>query len=395
VTETKDFAVVCVSRQDWATPLPTNRQQIMSRAAKRGHPVLFVETGGQLGRHIWQLVAAPGRASLARRLLATDHVAPGITVRKAVTAAPWAQKYRAANKVNARLTAPVIRALGRRLGAPVVLWLYDPCAFELVGSCGEALAVYDCVDDYAEQVGGDTGRRAFVAEADAEAARRSDLVFATTEALFERQKKRNPRAFLVPNGADYDHFAAVPEGARAPELRSLPGPVVGFAGNLTDDKVDFALLERLADSRPEWSVALIGPAEARAEASVERLARRANVTWLGAKSYEELPGYVAAFDVALIPYRNSAYTRNCSPLKVYEYLAAGKPVVATGVPVLGALEPDVVLAQGLDDLLEAVEMALAPVQNGAVARRQAVAARNTWETRTERLLGLVAERLAA
>ena len=392
--ETKDFAVVCVSRQEWATPLPTNRQQIMSRAAKRGHPILFVETGGQLGRHILQIVAAPDRASLARRLLATEHVAPGIRVRKAVTAAPWAQKYRAANRVNARLTAPVLRALGRKLGAPVVLWLYDPCAFELVGACGEALAVYDCVDDYAEQVGSDARRRAFVAEADAEAARRSDLVFATTEELFERQKKRNAHAFLVPNGADYEHFAGVTEGSRARELVSLPGPVVGFAGNLTESKVDFGLLERLADARPEWSLALIGPADATARPSLERLAERANVTWLGPKRYADVPRYVAAFDVALIPYRTNAYTKNCSPLKVYEYLAAGKPVVATGVPALGSLEPDVVLAQSLDGLLEGVESGLAPARNGAVARRKALAARNTWETRTERLLGLVAERLA-
>jgi glycosyltransferase involved in cell wall biosynthesis len=390
-----NFAIVCVSRQDWHTPLPTNRQQIMVRAARRGHPVLFVETGGQLGRHAWSLLARPERASLARRLLTTEDVAPGIRVRKALTPAPWSQGSRGASAVNARLTAPLIRALGRRLGAPVVLWLYDPCAFDLIGACGEELAVYDCVDDYAEQVGANARRRRFVAEADAEVARRAGLVFATTDGLFERQRRRNVNTHLVPNGADYDHFASVGEGSEAPEALALGRPLVGFAGNLTLEKVDFALLERFTEARPSWTIALVGPADARARPAVERLASRPNVAWLGPKPYEDLPRYVAAFDVGLIPYRSNAYTRNCSPLKVYEYLAAGKPVVATGVPSLSSMEPDIVLTDGAEGFAAAVEDALAPSQNGAIARRRALAARNTWETRAERLLQLVSERLEA
>lgn len=389
------FPIVCVSRQEWHTPLPTNRQQIMTRAAQRGHSVLFLETGGQLGRHVWSLAGGPGRTSLARRLLATESVAPGIRVRKALTLAPWGQAYRGANAVNARLTSPLVRALGRRLGGPFVLWLYDPCAFELVGSCGEALAVYDCVDDYAEQVGSDARRKRFVAEADAEAARRSALVFATTEGLFERQRSRNTNTHLVPNGADYDHFAGVRAGSEAQEALALGHPLVGFAGNLTEEKVDFALLERLAEARPDWTLALVGPADERARPAVERLARRSNVAWLGPQSYDEVPRYVAAFDVGLIPYRTNAYTRNCSPLKVFEYLAAGKPVVATGVPVLGSMEPDVVLADGVEDLCAAIERALVSSQNGAVARRRSLAAKNTWDTRADRLLELAAERLGA
>ena len=115
---------------------------------------------------------------------------------------------------------------------------------------------------------------------------------------------------------------------------------------------------------------------------------------LGFRPYDELPAYVGGFSVGVIPYRATAYTRNCSPLKVYEYLAAGKAVVASGVPDLGGMEPDVALAEGAEEFVAAVEAALAAESPEAVARRRELAEKNTWEARTERLLDLVGGRLA-
>jgi glycosyltransferase involved in cell wall biosynthesis len=385
------FTIVCVSRQDWDTGLPTNRQQIMQRAAERGHQVLFVESGGHLSRHLWRLVTGPQRASLARRLFGSESPSGSIKVEKALTIAPWGQKFPLANRVNSRLTAMRIRR-AKSLSSPRILWLYDPTAFELVGRVGEDFTVYDVVDDYAEQVGPDERRRRFVASADGEAAARSEVVFATTAELYERQLMRNPNTHLVRNGADYDHFAHA-NGA-PDEVSALPGPVIGFAGNLTAEKVDFDLLEAVARARPDWSIALVGPVAVNARSAYERLAVLPNVHGLGFRRYEDLPGYVSAFDVGVIPYGANDYTRNCSPLKVFEYLAAGKPVVASGVPTLGGMEPDVVLADGPDSFVAAVEAAIADDSPAAVARRRDLAKTNTWETRTERLLELVDGRLA-
>ncbi len=386
------FSIVCVSRQDWNTGLPTNRQQIMRRAAERGHRVLFVESGGHLGRHLWRLATGPGRGSLARRLFGGEQAADGITVEKAVTLAPWGQKFELANRINSRLTGLRVRRAARGLERPRILWLYDPTAFELVGRAGEELTVYDCVDDYAEQVGPDERRRRFVAEADEEAASRSQVVFATTQGLFERQSARNPETHLVRNGADYAHFSRA--NGTASELRSLSGPVIGFAGNLTSEKVDFDLLEAVARARPAWTLVLVGPAAEDARARIGRLAELANVHVLGFRPYHKLPAYVGGFSAGLIPYRASAYTRNCSPLKVFEYLAAGKPVVASGVPELAEMGPDVSLAEGADEFVAAIERALADDGREAVARRRALAEENTWDARTERLLDLVGGRLA-
>ena len=386
------FSIICVSRQEWHAGLPTNRQQIMIRAAQRGHRVLFVESGGHLARHLWRLVAGSNRGSVARRLFGGEQPHEAITVEKAVTLVPWGQKFPLANRINSRLTGARIRRAARGLDGPKILWLYDPTAFELVGRVGEDMTVYDVVDDYAEQVGPDARRRRFVAAADEAAASSSQVVFATTNGLYERQVARNPETHLVRNGADFAHFSHT--NGTAPEVGALAGPVIGFAGNLTAEKVDLDLLEAAARLRPEWSFVLVGPPAENARAGLRRLEGLGNVHVLGFRPYDELPAYVSGFSVGVIPYRSTAYTRNCSPLKVFEYLAAGKAVVASGVPELGGMEPDVALADGAEAFVAAVESALAADSSDAVERRRQLAEKNTWDARTERLLGLVGGRLA-
>ncbi len=128
---------------------------------------------------------------------------------------------------------------------------------------------------------------------------------------------------------------------------------------------------------------------------LERLARRSNVRWVGPKPYSELPKYVAAFDVGLIPYVSNAYTRSCFPLKLYEYLAAGKPVVASGLPELAGMEPDVVLVDGAAAFVDAINAALGHLSDADRIRRMEVASHNSWETRAGRLLALVQVELQA
>jgi glycosyltransferase involved in cell wall biosynthesis len=390
------FSIVCLSPQEWDIDLPTNRQQVMRRAAALGHEVLFVETGHFLGTHVWHLLRAGDRVSLARRLASNEMASPGLLVRKALNLVPWREKYHLANRFNCWVTAMVIRRAVRRLPKPVVLWLYDPCSARMAGKCCEELAVYDCVDDYAEQVGSDPRRRELAVTENRRAAQRAQLVFATTSDLCRRMRIINENAHLVPNAGDFVHFGVAANRAlAAPEVRDLSRPVLGFAGNFLTSKVDFGLIENVALARPEWTFLLIGPAPPESADAVARLARLRNVNWLGLRPYADLPAYVAAFDVALIPYVSNDYTRNCFPLKLYEYLAAGKPVVASGLPQLAGMNPDVVLTSGLDEFIEAVEEALRRRDDQDRRRRVRLAAENTWEMRTERLLDLVSSELDA
>jgi glycosyltransferase involved in cell wall biosynthesis len=200
----------------------------------------------------------------------------------------------------------------------------------------------------------------------------------------------------VRNAGDYDHFVGAAKRAlAAPEVSNLPRPVLGFAGNVLASKVDFDLLEDVARAVPQWTLLLIGPAAPETAFALERLVQLPSVQWLGQKPYMELPRYVAAFDVGLIPYVSNAYTRSCFPLKLYEYLAAGKPVVASGVPELAEMEPDVVLVNGAKSFLQAVREAVGRNGETDQLRRRQLAARNSWETKTEQLLELVRRELDA
>jgi glycosyltransferase involved in cell wall biosynthesis len=389
------FSIVCLSPQEWAVTLPTNRQQIMRRAAERGHPVLFVETGDFFGAHLLRLIRRPGRLSLLRRLVSGEQVSPGITVRKALNVLPWGQRYRISSAVNGRISAWVIGRAARRLPHPRVTWLYDPRGTWAIGAVGDVFGVYDCVDDYTEQA--EARNRALVAEADRRAGLLSRLVFTTSTPLYDRHLRDNPRTYLVRNVGDFAHFSPATDRERAlPELRELPRPVQGFAGNFLPGKVDFDLLDDLVGSLQQGSIVLAGPATSPQVArQLDEAARHPNVVWLGPVSYDKLPAVVASFDVGLIPYEENEYTRSCFPLKLFEYLAAGKPVVASGLPELEGMEPDVVVASGSAAFQAAVDAAAENGSAGDVDRRQAIAAANTWESRTSRLLSLVSEELEA
>lgn len=394
MTQTRPrFSIVCLSPQEWRVALPTNRQQIMRRAAARGHEVLFVETSHFLGGHLLRLVREDGKRSLLRRLLASEPVAPGIAAAKAVNLAPWGHKLAPACRLNNALTARRLRGLVAALPQPAVAWLYDPCATGVAARLDVAFTVYDCVDDYAEQTRGDARRRALVTAADRSAAELCRVVFTTSHTQQRRLSALNANTHLVPNVGDHAHFAPAAERSFAtPEVLALPRPVIGFAGNMLPGKVDFALLERLARRRPDWTLLLVGPVPEPEQTA--GLRAFPNVHLLGARPYDELPRYVAGFDIGLIPYVANDYTRSCFPLKLYEYLAAGKPVVATGLPELAEMEPDVVLAADDDAVLAAVERGLAARSAADTARRTEIASRNTWETRAATLLDLVAAELA-
>jgi glycosyltransferase involved in cell wall biosynthesis len=386
------FTIVCVSPQPWDTELPTNRQQVMRRAAGFGHEIVFVETAHFVGRDLWQLVRGPraNARTVLRRLVKGDRVAERITVRNAPWLAPWARRIRWANRLNTALTQVVVRRIVRRVRAPVVLWLYDAASSALVGRCGEAAAVYDCVDDHIEVAGQNARVRALLAAADNHAALASTVVITTTRTLYERHRITNPRTHLVPNVGDYAHFApAASRTIAADDVAALPGPVLGFTGNVAAWKIDFELLTEVARRRPQWTLVLVGPTRADTVEQLSHLTKLPNVHYLGTRTYDRVPDYVAGFDVGLCPYLWNAAMRSGFPLKLYEYLAAGKPVVASGNPDVAGMEPDVRLVRGADEFVSAVEDVLILDSDDDRARRMTLAAKNTWESRTRQMLDLV------
>ncbi len=264
------------------------------------------------------------------------------------------------------------RYLARLGGARplVVVEMPAPAVLDAVRALRRAGAtvVYDLIDDWSDPaLGGDWWRPG--AEEDMVAA--ADVLAASAPDLAAALERFGRPVALVPNGVDADLFSA-PAGEPPPDLPAGDGPIIGYHGTLQAAWLDWGSVARLAAARPEARLVMIGDDKG------SRPALPPNVRFLGLKPQVEMPRYVARFDVGLVPFVVSEMTHAVSPLKVYEYLAAGVPVAAPPLRALTALDG----VHTDPDLAEAVSAALAaPRPDAARARRE-----HSWGARVESLL---------
>lgn len=290
-----------------------------------------------------------------------------------------------------------------------ILWFFRPGQQHWIQALQPRLVIYHVVDEYSAYPGLTAAQAARQSELDRQLSSRADLVFCTAQSLVEARRVLNPHTYYLPNAVDYAAFsaaAASPPTSQSPDLPShqvnkspthqpANPPILAVVGGI-NAKVDLALLAELAARRPQWQLKLVGPVSASADAeALVRLRSLSNVIFQGATPPEQVPAVLAGCDVALIPYRLTEQTRHVNPLKVYEYLAAGRAVVATPLPELRQFEPLVRLADDVNSFAAAVEAALAEGNApDALAARQAIAAANTWDHRVARMVELIKQRLA-
>ncbi|MBN2169834.1 MAG: glycosyltransferase [Candidatus Krumholzibacteriota bacterium] len=389
----EDRDIVCVAPSFWRADAPLNVHHVMGRLAPRNR-VLLVESPGLRA-------PAAGRRDLAKvlRRLAAWLRGPRRAPEGLWLLAPLVVPLHGrawARRLNARLLVAAVRRAMRRLGLErPILWIFPPTGAGLAGHLGERLVVYHCVDAYAENPGVD---RAAILALEAELLGRCDLVLATSRALYEEKIPARGLSRYLPNVADAEHFAAA--GPPPPVLARIARPRLGYVGNVAGYKVDLELLAAVALARPDWQLCLVGPRGAgEPRSDLVPLAGLPNVHLLGQRPYAELPAWVAGFDACLIPFRVSPSTRASFPLKFFEYMAAGKEIIATPLPALAAYadRPGLVrFAAGADAFVAAIEAALAAPQTETLrAARREEARRNAWPERMEDISRAVEEALAA
>ena len=214
----------------------------------------------------------------------------------------------------------------------------------------------------------------------------ADQVFVASATLLERKRKLNSNTEHSPHGVDFDHFqrASDPAMPVAEGARNLPHPVVGFFGSI-GGWVDVDLLVYLAGARPEWTFLLIGLVSA----DVRELRKYRNVIFAGVQPYESLPEWAKAFDVAILPYRLNQGSINANPLKLREYLATGKPVVAVSTPEVERFAHCVRIARSPDEFLARIEEALTQDSGAEKLARVTEVMGSTWDARAAEVLKVV------
>lgn len=207
---------------------------------------------------------------------------------------------------------------------PEVLWYYSPMALPFTRELRAPLVVYDCMDELSAFSGAPPQLRGL----EAELFRSADIVFTGGHRLYQSKRRLHPRVHPFPSSVDAPHFARartrIPDPA---DQAAIPHPRLGFFG-VIDERFDLDLVARVAAERPSWHWVLLGPVT---KIDPGSLPRRANLHWLGPKSYGLLPDYLSGWDVATMPFALNASTEFISPTKTLEYMAAGKPVVSTAI----------------------------------------------------------------
>ena len=310
-----------------------------------------------------------------------------ITVYALPPVLPFFNKFRWVNRLNQKRQAAFVRRkmCEHGFGEETVLWCYSPSSCDIAAHVPHRALVYDCVDRHSAYKGHIDP--VVVDRMERDLAGVADQVFATAVGLAKTLEKVNPTTKMIPNGAAYEIFSRVQtEKGSLPcpeDMKSLKHPVFGFVGML-QECIDYALIEKLAKDRPDATVFLIGRTLPGVDLS--HLRQYPNIVFHGLVPQPELPAYLAQMDVCLNVFRAGALSRDVSPLKFYEYLATGKPVVSTREPLQVEDFADVVyIAHDADEFIAMCDAAATENDPEKVAKRLAYGAQCSWSERVRQI----------
>lgn len=367
---TRMTALVVLSHLRWNFVFQRPQQLLVRLAAH--YPVIFVEEPVD-GEHaqLEQVCAAPNVRVLVPHL-------PG-----------------ARGGFSSTTARPLQALLGtylRREGIDdYVAWLYTPMALDQLQALAPRAVVYDCMDELA----GFRGAPATIGEMETLLLRRADLVLTGGPSLYDARRDRHANIHCFPSSVDRAHFAsALDPGREHPATSHLRRPRLGFFGVL-DERLDTGLVAQLAAAHPEWEIVLVGPV---VKIDPATLPRAPNITYLGQQPYDDLPAFIAGWDVCLLPFALNEATRFISPTKTLEYMAAERPIVSTPVRDVVHLYGEAVLVgRDAGEFIALCERALAeePAERDRrVEAGRRLLASTSWDDTASRIHELVERELA-
>jgi UDP-galactopyranose mutase len=270
----------------------------------------------------------------------------------------------------------------------LIRWYYTPMMLPFSRHIDADVTVFDAMDELSKFKFAPTK----LLDLEQELIDLADVVFTGGSSLFEAKKDRHDNVHCFPSSVDRAHFCKARARQFDPgDQEDLPRPRLGFYG-VIDERFDTELLDKVAEQRPNWSFVMVGPVIKISDAD---LPKRANIHYLGAKTYEQLPAYLSGWDVALMPFAMNESTQFISPTKTPEYLAGGKPVVTTPIKDVvrhyGELEGVKVAASAEEFVAaceEALELSRHP-ERGWLAEADLMLSATSWDTTQARMQGLI------
>jgi glycosyltransferase involved in cell wall biosynthesis len=339
--------IVCLSTQDY-NDLWTRKQRFMTNFARLGHRVLYVESQWHLLTYIKHLPSDWRR--IFRFLRAPREQEPNLFLVTPPLLLPFFQMLTPLATINNFILGLWLRRQAGRLQMNKPLaYTYVPYSHLAIRLLGSKKILYEKVDDLAAAKG--LVRKAAVDKLERQLLNTAQLVIVTASRLKTTMLGRHANVHLIPNACETQHFRKVTE-IRTPAsvIAKLPRPRIGFVGALAY-WCDLDLIEYLARNRPHWNFVFIGPQHT----DVHQLKTLPNIHLIGRIPYSMLPTYMTGIDVFINPYKQDDIAKSCSPLKVFEYLAAGKPVVSVPMPEVMRFAPHVRIAGDYREFLMSIE----------------------------------------
>jgi len=269
----------------------------------------------------------------------------------------------------------------------LINWSCFPLWIDYYQQFNEKLTVFDAVDNWAEHSSYKLQKNRLLANYQ-KIGKNVDLIFTVSE---EVQKIFPPRPKIIwlPNGVDFSHYQNESNIINR-DIGDLKKPFIGYAG-VIQDKIDLELLKKIAENFPQASLILIGPVWHKS--IYQQLEKYSNIHFLGYKTYQELPTYLQNFDVAIIPHRQDKFSQSTNPMKLYEYLACGKPVVTIHQRELENFLPYIYLAKNHQEFIAGLKMALSENNPLNKEKRKELVKEQTWRKRVKVMLDYIFQEL--
>ncbi|NQT22676.1 MAG: glycosyltransferase [Candidatus Omnitrophica bacterium] len=368
---------------DWITDTRTSSHHIASELSKHNR-LLYVETGGMRRPKTSKKDLKRIFSRLSSWFRGVRKISNNFYVYSLIVF-PFHTRW--ARSLNIYLNTFILKKAMKRYGfKSSILWFVASHVAYLSVHIEHNFTVYYCTDNVSELPGAD---RKAVEKLENVLIAKANVVFATSEYLYNKLKKKNinPNIYYSPHAVDGEHFSkahndsltTVPE-----DLKGMNKPVIGYIG-LIKEWIDLGLIVHLAKARPNWTVALIGKLGVPANEVLEL----ENVRYLGIKKYEELPLYLKEFDICISPFKVNELTMCVSPIKVKEYLAAGKPVVTTRLPEMEKLKDHVEIADTYEEFVEKIEHAYRSNNSEAIKGRMEIVKKDNWQNRVSKVSELI------